>query len=428
MEENSQIKELKEKIFELENKVDYLTKNNAKLEKKYTKAYNSFEKSVLTTEKQNITINDLKNSQTRNKALLKNLSHDIRNPMNVLVGFTNLLRNADITQSKRDEYIEIMNNSSKQLLNLVDDIVILSRIESNELEINPEITNLKNLINSSIQDFRSDADNRNIDISFELKAIAPSEKVLIDENIITIILSKLLNNSLKFTKEGSIIVDCQIKNDLIVFSVSDTGIGIPKEMHSKVFELFTRIPNEEQGKFEGSGLGLSIAKGLVKVIGGEIWLESNFGKGSTFSFSVPYSPVNEEKDEIKINQKIMNEKYENYTLLIAEDEEINYLYLEEILSDKPFTIIRAKDGREAIEFGLNNKIDLILMDIKMPFINGFEAAIEIRKHKPNVPMLAITAHAYTDSKVKAMEIGYNDYLTKPLKSKDLIEKINFYLG
>jgi signal transduction histidine kinase/CheY-like chemotaxis protein len=428
MKENSQVKVLEDKIIELENKVSELTQNNIKLKKKCSKATKSIKKSELTIKELHNTIEQLNNNLDRKQVFLKNLSHDIRNPMNVLVGFTNLLHNADISSSKRDEYIEIMNNSSKQLLNLVDDIVIMSKIEANEYDSNNEIVNLNSLINNSIQDSKAQAKNSNIDITFDSDLSDNIDKVLIDENILTSILSKLLNNSLKYTKDGSIKVVYNIKSKEIIFKVIDTGIGIPEEMHSKIFEHFIRIENETHGKFEGSGLGLSIAKGLVEIVGGKIWLDSEFGKGSTFYFSVPYSPINKKEVEIKLNQKIMNAKYENYTLLIAEDEEINYLYLEEVLSDKHFTIIRAKDGREAIDLGLNNKIDLILMDIKMPHVNGFEAAIEIRKHKPNVPMLAITAHAHANSKVKAMEIGYNDYLTKPLKSEDLIDKINFYLG
>jgi len=232
----------------------------------------------------------------------------------------------------------------------------------------------------------------------------------------------LLTNALKFTHEGFIEFGYNLKDNELEFYVKDSGIGIKPELHDKIFERFRQADKSIQMNYGGTGLGLSISKGFVKLLGGKIWVQSELEKGSTFYFTIPYKPVNEIDKTITPTKQ--NENFK--TILVAEDEEYNFLFIEELLIDMDLKLIHAKDGKETVEIcKTNSKIDLILMDIKMPIMDGHEAAKIIKKQKPELPIIAQSAYALEHERAKYEGI-FDDYLTKPINENDLKQMVMKY--
>jgi CheY-like chemotaxis protein/anti-sigma regulatory factor (Ser/Thr protein kinase) len=247
--------------------------------------------------------------------------------------------------------------------------------------------------------------------------------VLADSVKVRQVLTNLINNAIKFTDKGHIKFGYVIKHNALEFFVEDTGIGIDPVHHDKVFERFRKAENGKEKFYDGVGLGLAICKGIVELLNGEIRLESEKGKGSTFFFTIPYEPVNQTDVTGIINSSVqLNLKEE--TLLVAEDDEINYLYIRQIFKGTGFEILRAKNGKEAVEIcEKNDRISIILMDIKMPVMNGYEAIKLIREIRPDVKIIAQTAFALNDEKEKALKVGCNDYISKPFRKDQLLALI-----
>lgn len=244
------------------------------------------------------------------------------------------------------------------------------------------------------------------------------------------ILSNLLENAKKFTTDGEIEFGYTIekqkslsKKKFIRFFVKDSGLGIEEHNLRLIFDRFSQADNEFSRSVSGTGLGLAIAKELVSLLGGDIWVESEFGKGTTFYFTIPYISTKNQKEIIGENELDFKD-LSDFTILIAEDDQSNIIYIQEILED--FNTITALNGEEAIDIAKNNQIDLILMDIKMPKINGFEAFVEIKKHKPKLPIIAQTAFAMAEDQKRAQEVGFEGFITKPIEEKLLFEIINKY--
>ncbi len=364
-------------------------------------------------------------------AFLANMSHEIRTPMNGIIGFSEMFLQPGLTDETRREYAKIVIESSQQLLSIVNNILDISRIEAGQVKIETEIVNIPGLIKDLYSFFEPRANDKAIMLVTQPDKTNEAGNIYADKTKLTQILSNLLSNALKFTQTGHVKLGYNLEGDNIHFFVRDTGIGIPDELHDKVFERFRQAELELTRQYGGAGLGLSISKKLVELMGGRIWLESTEGVGSTFNFTVPYKPVVEASEE-NINKEedveviIQNEET---TILVAEDEELNLLFIKEILKKSNFKILYAMNGLEAIElFQKYPEVRLVLMDLKMPVVNGFEAAKEIKKMNSRVPIIAQTAFAMPEDREKALMAGFDEYISKPINKTGLLSLIESLLS
>jgi PAS domain S-box-containing protein len=360
-------------------------------------------------------------------AFLANMSHEIRTPMNAIIGFSNLLAKPSITLEQKQGFIDIINSSGKQLLNIISDIVDISKIESGQLNVIHNEFNINNLINELFTQFSLELEKTKPKIKLNVVKSLQNEVAYIisDPHRIKQIFINLLSNAIKFTHEGSIKFGYKIENSKkITFFCKDTGIGIAQESHQHIFERFAQSFDARQNNYGGTGLGLSITKGIVELLGGNIYLESDTGKGAHFWFELPYISNNKVVFEKKGRSKNQVFEWPDATILIAEDEDFNYMYLRELLSSSKINILRARNGKEAITIINNNPaINLVLMDLKMPILNGFESTKEIKKINKNIPIIAQTAYALSGDREKALDAGCNDYISKPIEKEKLFELI-----
>ncbi|MBN1926298.1 MAG: response regulator [Prolixibacteraceae bacterium] len=362
-------------------------------------------------------------------AFLHNISHEIRTPLNAIVGFSAILSDPSLPLEKHKKYSEIIVKSSDHLLSIISDIINISTIEAGQEKLSLVNTNINSKFKLLYEQFSPRAKEKNISFRYNI-TLSDSESItLLDETKILQILTNLLVNAFKFTQQGDVSFGYHLKENYLEFYVEDTGIGIPPELHESVFERFRQVETTATRHYGGSGLGLSISKAYVEMLGGKIWLNSEIGKGSVFYFTVPYKKENQ---ELKADTQIINEITENNkpkTLLIAEDEEYNFMFIEELLSDESYTLIRANNGIEAIEICKSNSlIDLVLMDIKMPVMNGYEATKQIKKIRPDLPIIAQTAYSTESDKNKALESGCSDFISKPFNKEGLLTKISEQLN
>lgn len=361
-------------------------------------------------------------------AFLANMSHEIRTPMNAILGFSDLLMQKNLSDEKKEKYLELINTGGKNLLNIISDIIDISKMDANQIHINNEVCNINHVFDNLLSQFTILLAQSPVTLQMNKTLDDHAATILTDETRLTQILSNLIENARKFTKEGSIHVGYVLKQNNLEFFVKDTGIGINEKDFKLIFERFGQIKNEQTRSISGTGLGLSIAKGLVELLGGAITVESEQGTGTTFTFTIPYNRVYE---HLSIEQTQSNNSIPNLqrTILIAEDEYSNFIYLEELLSDYSFKILHAHNGREAIDLLKHNThVDMILMDIKMPLMNGLEATAEIRKFNSNIPIVAQTAYAMADDNKKAIAAGCNEYLTKPLSMLSLAKIFDKYFS
>jgi len=354
---------------------------------------------------------------------LKNMSHEIRTPMNGILGFSGLLKDPNLTMGKRENFVNIIQNSGQQLLHIIDDILEISKLETKQINVNQEEVNLNDLLLELFSIFDIKAKENKMPLYLK-KGLSDRESIIItDKTKLTKILSNLLENALKFTNIGFVEFGYHLKDQQIQLYVKDTGIGIKKENQEIIFERFSQEEKEISKKAGGLGLGLSIAKENSELLGGEITVESEIMCGATFYVSLPYIPIHLEIE----NKKNENNKQHNYTILIAEDEEVNYLFLEILLIDKlkiPCRILHAKNGQEAVDLCKNNPaIDFVLMDVKMPKMNGHEATKLIREFCPDIPIIAQTAYSTSEDKKEALSVGCNDFISKPINKEKLSDVI-----
>lgn len=348
-------------------------------------------------------------------AFLQNMSHEIRTPLNAINGFSELLGESDLTLEKRKSFVQIIQNSSSQLISIVTDILTISAIETRQERVAVNNVCINTLIIQLLAIFKQQTINRNISLYAKQPLNDKNSEIYTDKTKITQILSNLLSNAIKFTHEGFIEFGYSLKDNYLEFYVKDTGIGIKPEFHEKIFDRFRQAYASANKMYGGTGLGLSISKGFTEMLGGRIWVESEIDKGSTFYFTVPYNPVNKANGVITQNQ---SDSYKR-TFIVAEDEELNYAYIEILLKRYNLNIIHTKDGKETIDiFKKNPEIDLILMDIKMPLMHGDEAARIIKTLKPGVPIIAQSAYALETERAKYHSL-FDDYLLKPFTAIDL---------
>jgi hypothetical protein len=375
-------------------------------------------------------------------AFLKNMSHEIRTPMNGILGFSELLKEPDLTIDKQQDYIQIIQISGARMLNTINSIVDISKIESGLIKVDLKETNLNENIEFTCKFFKPEAETKGLQFLFKNGLPTKEANINTDNEKVNGILTNLVRNAIKFTFEGSIEFGYNLKSDSetgsteqsrraeLEFFVKDTGIGIPKKQQKLVFERFRQGSELHNRGYEGSGLGLSICKSYVEMLGGRIWVESEEGLGSTFYFTIPFNPISQETSTKKnvVYAEDMETQIKKLKILIVEDDEISYSLLTSLLQKISKEILRAVTGIEAVEACMNNPdFDLVLMDVRMPEMNGFEATQKIRQFNKDVIIIAQTAYGFSNDSEKALEAGCNDYITKPVNRNLLIELIKKYI-
>jgi PAS domain S-box-containing protein len=352
---------------------------------------------------------------------LNNMSHEIRTPMNGILGFSGFLSDPELSIKKRENFVNIIQSSANQLLHIIDDILEISRLGTNQIKIIEEEVGLNDLLLEQFSVFDIKAKENKTPLYLKKGLSDKQSVILIDKTKLNKVLNNLLENALKFTNKGFVEFGYQLKNSDLEIFVKDTGIGIEPKNHSIIFDRFSQAEKDLSKKVGGLGLGLSIVKENITLLGGKIRLESEIGHGTTFFVTIPYKPVNKD-NPIEIGKKAddINNKY---TILIVEDEEVNYLYLETLIKDLfeiGCEIIHAKNGADAVDICKENStINIVLMDLKMPLMNGYEATRQIKEFSPNLPIIAQTAYSRFEEKEKAILAGCDDFISKPISLETL---------
>ncbi|NHN25024.1 response regulator [Flavobacterium jejuense] len=363
-------------------------------------------------------------------AFLMNLSHEIRTPMNAIMGFSDLLLKKNLNDTEKDEYLKIIQISGRNLIDIIDDLVEMSKIDSDLIEPKYSSIDLNNMIHATFESIKVTVPSyKNIDFKLIGPKRISKRNVITDVVKLSQVITNLLTNAIKFTDEGFIVLDyhLDLKNSIIHFSVKDSGKGIPDDLQEKIFSRFNKVDFISDRDNKGLGLGLAISKAYIEMLGGTISLKSELGVGSTFTFSIPFQFDNEANEVAK---EIFNETElgEEEIILVAEDDNINFLLIEKLLNLLNFKVIRAKNGQEAVAICKNNKeIDLILMDIKMPSVDGHEAFAKIREFNKNIPIIAQTSYSFPEEIDKINNTGFNDFISKPIDKEKLYFIIKKYI-
>jgi PAS domain S-box-containing protein len=372
-------------------------------------------------------MNKAKESDRLKSAFLANMSHEVRTPMNGILGFSNLLKQHDVDLEKRQEYIDIIQQSGKRMLNTINDLINISRIESGQVEVRNSYMNLNDKMNELFQFFKLEAEQKSLDLSFTMELDKEKAQVYTDAEKVHAILSNFINNAIKFTEKGSIKFGYRIVKDQIEFFVSDTGRGIGHEHFDKIFDRFVQADQSLTRAYEGSGLGLSISKAYAGLLHGRIRVESEPNQGSTFYLYIPYTLEHlpdKEKSIDKPEKKSKDDDFSDINVLIAEDDEASIIYLEALLGEKFKTVYFSTNGKDVIQkIKEHPEIDLILMDVKMPILDGLSATREIRKFNRDIKIIAQTAYAMESDNAHALEAGCDGYISKPLNEEDLFKLI-----
>jgi PAS domain S-box-containing protein len=356
-------------------------------------------------------------------AFINNISHEIRTPLNGIIGFSEMILNPDSSYEDNEMCYGVIKKSSKRLINTVNGYVDISLLVTGTMETSKRPINIDQLLLEIYGEFSDPCKQKNIELVLD-KPIQKDALILkTDSDKIHKIAAHLLDNAVKYIETGSITIGYERKDDDIVFFVKDTGPGIKPENIGKIYDAFMSFEPNTTKRQEGSGLGLAIAFGMVGLLGGKIWVESKNGFGATFYFSLPFS----ENPIIPVKPVSETQKAESSSIpliLIAEDDDSNFKYTEIVLQYASYKVMRAENGAEAVTCCRNHpEIRVVLMDIKMPMVDGFEATKQIRVFRPDLPIIALTAHVTSEDENKAFAAGCTDYITKPVSKAKLIEII-----
>jgi PAS domain S-box-containing protein len=357
-------------------------------------------------------------------AFLHNITHEIRTPMNAIVGFSGLINDPALDAGERKRYADVITQSSKQLLSIITNIVNIATVEAGQEKIHLKKINLNSILRQVNDQYSLNAKKENISLSFALALPDEEAFILTDEIKLKEVLDNLIGNALKFTLQGAVDFGYDIKREFLEFHVKDTGIGIPEAKQPDIFKRFYQVEMDTDRRFGGSGLGLSISKAYVELLGGKIWLTSQPCMGSEFFFTIPYRKADSKDLDKKRKMRSPVKSEVVKTLLIAEDEDLNFLLLEKLLADTNVRIVRAVNGLEAVETCKSNQgIDLVLMDLKMPVVNGYDATRQILEYSPDLPVIIQTAYVNEADRNKVFECGCSDVICKPVDQELLISKI-----
>lgn len=365
-------------------------------------------------------------------AFLANMSHEIRTPMNSIIGFSELLTKPGSFDKNKEKYLSFIINSGKSLLNLINDIIDISKIEAGQLKVKPRIVQLNPIVNEIyISQYQiNDMKNKPFELRMQKAVESDDFNINTDPFRLKQILNNLIGNAMKFTTKGFIEFGYKFSGpDKLLFYVKDTGVGMPQDKLDVIFKRFGQIEQKDDKNQTGTGLGLTISKKLAELLGGEMWVESVEGEGSTFFFTLPYDSELNTADEYGASTDgVADGTLEGKNILVAEDEDMNVAYMQEVLAETKANVLWARNGEEAVNMTKSHpEIDLILMDIKMPVMNGYDATRAIREFNKDVVIIAQTAYALTGEKEKTIAAGCNYYLTKPIEINVLLNTLSGFL-
>ncbi len=375
--------------------------------------------------------------RARNKAVsanrfksvfLTNLSHELRTPMNAIIGFSELIKNEHTGSANTEDYLAIIKSKGDYLLSLVDDVIELSRLESGTITFNKTSFQLKPFMMDLYGEFekrKAEKEKNHIELVLDIPEECTEQVIYSDPGRLHQVLGSILSNALKFTEKGRVEFGFGMSSKYFKFYVSDSGIGLSNDDQRRIFNRFEEIEDKALSKLGGTGLSLTIARKIVDQLDGKIKVRSELNKGSWFQISIPNETPPKKKTEMTNEPGRISEiNWKDKVVLIAEDEELNFRFLEAVLQKTQAKVLRAKNGKEAIELSKKiPQIDIILMDIKMPVMNGNDATIEIKKDRPGLPIIAQTAFSVNEEIAKCKEAGCDDYITKPIDIKLLVRKI-----
>jgi len=353
---------------------------------------------------------------------LANMSHEIRTPMNAILGFSDLLKK-DINPDKKDAYIKIIQEKGQLLLQLINDIVDVAKIESDQMEIVRHPFDFEKLIDDVQIVFSQRIDTLNKPIIIKIEKKKMNYLLVSDEIRIKQVLYNLVDNAIKYTDSGEIIIAYTSIKNWLEINISDTGIGISEDKLQTIFNRFERVNISHTKPKGGTGLGLSISKKLAELLGGQLSVKSELGKGTTFTFRIPFEKT--DRNKIKETINLQHPDWQQKSFLVAEDEEANYLLIKELLSETKAKLIMVKNGQEVIDYlQQGGKVDIILMDIQMPVMDGYQTLEVLKKEFPNIPVVAQTAYAFGNEVAKMKKIGFVDVILKPIEKEKLIQTIS----
>ncbi len=369
-------------------------------------------------------------------AFLSNMSHEIRTPMNAILGFSGLRSDPESSEEEKNEYIEIIKERGNDLMRIISDIIDVAKIESGQLKISIKDCKVNRLledIHTTFTQIKQKQGKNNVDLIIHLEVPDHEFTILTDPQRLRQVITNLVENALKFTESGAIEFGYAIKEDVgigksIEFFIEDSGIGIPQEMHAVIFERFRQVDDSHTRTYGGTGLGLTICKNLTHLMGGELNLQSEVGKGTRFTITLPMWTISSQREEpAEDKTKTKERDWKEKVILIAEDEESNYTFLEHVLKRTGVKLLWAQNGMEAVNIAQTEKIDLILMDIRMPGMDGYEATEIIKKGNKSLPIIAQTAYALKGEKELSIGSGCDAYISKPIDIIELMGLLSTHL-
>jgi PAS domain S-box-containing protein len=361
-------------------------------------------------------------------AFLANVSHEIRTPMNGILGFMELLNEPDLQEEQRAVYFDIMNKSGQRLMDTINDIVELSKIESGGIDVHLSEVDLKEVMNYHLQFFQPQAREKGLELLLKEGITEKGSVVRTDRQKLNGILTNLLRNAIKFTRQGYIEFGHYLEGTNMVFYVKDTGVGIPSDRLNAVFDRFVQANVAISQTYDGVGLGLSIVRGYVNALHGSVHVESEEGKGSTFYVSLPYYPLILPAIDQSVEINTLNHN-NPLKILVVEDDEVTALYLKKVLSSFISELLFTDNGEDAVRLALENPdLSLILMDIRIKGMSGLDATRQIRQFNPSIPIIALTAYALSEDRERSLQAGCTDHLSKPIQREVLLNLIQLYTG
>jgi CheY-like chemotaxis protein/two-component sensor histidine kinase len=351
--------------------------------------------------------------------------------MNGIMGFAEILKDPGLSRKNQLKFYEIIENSGKRMLDTVNDLIDISKIETGQVRMHPFETDIRDQLENLYHFFVPEIQKKGLEL--ELKNRLPDDSVIVitDRAKLNSILTNLLKNAVKFTDTGRIEFGCIKTENFLEFFVTDTGIGVPENKQAAIFNRFEQVDIEDARAFQGVGLGLSLSKSYVEMLGGKIWLESEGGQGSTFRFTIPLDGVSRTKPgkrKTKVHQNIGIPKLNGKRILIAEDDVFSLEMLVYQLKKTGATLYIARDGREAIEEFQKHQVDLVLLDIQMPEMNGYDVLNKLRPLGIEIPFIAQTAYAMPEDIRSFQQAGFSGYLTKPVSQAKLFGMLDKYLS
>jgi PAS domain S-box-containing protein len=368
-------------------------------------------------------------------AFLANMSHEIRTPMNGILGFAGLLKEPNLSGEQQQKYIRIIEKSGARMLNIINDIVDISKIESGQMRLDIKESNINEQVEYIYTFFKPEVEAKGMKISFKTGLPAKEAIIKTDREKVYSILTNLVKNAIKYSKEGTIEFGYDVAGKihefcLLKYYVKDTGIGIPKERQEAIFERFVQADIIDVQARQGAGLGLAISKAYIEMLGGKIWVESEVGGGSAFYFTLPYNPEPTKVEPVQQHSPSeIVDHVRKLKILIVEDDDVSEVLMAISINEFGTEILNARTGVEAIEVCKRNPdIDLVLMDIRMPQMGGYEATRLIREFNKEVVIIAQTAYGLAGDKEKAIEAGCNDYISKPINKDELQTLMLKYFG